>query len=414
MKVKWIATGLALALCCCALFMAPKAIRSKEEVALMEADLDYLCQELEARHKNLYFNITKEEFLRQAEKIRRQLPTMTEADYYYALCSLISRIGDAHTAAHITTFEIPQSPLAYEMSMFEGKWHLLRVLPEHQAYLGYQVTAINHVPIEKVQELAKSLISYENEVYLLGAFPQVAGVLEALQYLGVVPPAETGITLQIMEDAGSPTQTISIPALSIDQYLTDWSVSLSPPTEKLHDYYGVQELSPKDLYIQYNTCAEDPAYPMADFATQLEQLVQTSNHKKIIIDLRRNSGGNDAVVKPILKVLRKYQHIQGYEVYTLIGSSTFSSGVINAVYAVDDVDTTLVGTPTGGQIRCYGNVLSFSLPNHPITVMYSTKYFDLIPGYPDGPLLPDITAAQTYKDFEQGIDTALQTILQLP
>ena len=48
----------------------------------------------------------------------------------------------------------------------------------------------------------------------------------------------------------------------------------------------------------------------------------------------------------------------------------------------------------------------------PLTVYYSTKYFAMLPGGPDGSLMPDIEVERTLTDYVSGKDTALQAVLE--
>ena len=48
---------------------------------------------------------------------------------------------------------------------------------------------------------------------------------------------------------------------------------------------------------------------------------------------------------------------------------------------------------------------------HPIQVYYSTKYFELIPGYDKDSLYPDQPVAQTYADYVAGGDPEVQAVL---
>ena len=69
-----------------------------------------------------------------------------------------------------------------------------------------------------------------------------------------------------------------------------------------------------------------------------------------------------------------------------------------------------MGSQTGGNVNGYGELKSFDWPNSPITVYYSTKYFELIPGYERDSLYPDITVKQTFENYMNGIDAELNTV----
>lgn len=61
-----------------------------------------LCDTLEKNHYNLYANVSEEEFQAEREKIARQTAKMTDEEFYWSVCHLISLIGDAHTMAYVS------------------------------------------------------------------------------------------------------------------------------------------------------------------------------------------------------------------------------------------------------------------------------------------------------------------------
>lgn len=98
--------------------------------------------------------------------------------------------------------------------------------------------------------------------------------------------------------------------------------------------------------------------------------------------------------------------------YTLIGSSTFSSEIMNSLDTIEELNSTLLGSPSGGNVTGYGELKYFTLGNIPITISYSTKYFELIKCYEKDSLYPDISIPQSYENFENGIDAEIQWIMQ--
>lgn len=113
----------------------------------------------------------------------------------------------------------------------------------------------------------------------------------------------------------------------------------------------------------------------------------------------------------MIQMLKKLQEEKEYNVYTLIGSYTFSSGIINAIQTKNKLDSTLVGTPTGGNVNGYGELKSFELKNYPIIVYYSTKYFELVKGYTKDSLYPDIEVKQRFDDYIKGRDIEVELIV---
>jgi len=152
---------------------------------------------------------------------------------------------------------------------------------------------------------------------------------------------------------------------------------------------------------------------MEEFVSNVREEINQNTYKKVIIDLRYNSGGNSRIFEPMISELSKLQKQNNFKVYTIIGKNTFSSAIINAIQIKDRLNSELVGTPTGGNVNGYGELKSFNLKNAPITVWYSTKYFELVKGYEKDSLYPDIYVELNFEDYTNGIDRAVEMILEI-
>ena len=136
------------------------------------------------------------------------------------------------------------------------------------------------------------------------------------------------------------------------------------------------------------------------------------------MDLRNNGGGSDGVIWPLLAVLRQEMD-DGTQVVGLIGETTFSSAIINAV-ELQEMGAVLVGEPASGSVDHFGSVGTAALPHSGVRVGISTKYIDLgtlldaDAGRGVESLEPDVTVPQTMADTLAGRDTAVEWLLAHP
>ena len=86
-------------------------------------DLNMLCDTLEKNHYNLYANISEEEFQAEREKIARQTAKMTDEQFYWSVCHLVSLIGDAHTMVG-NTGEPFMTALLWSIKKFDDGWYI--------------------------------------------------------------------------------------------------------------------------------------------------------------------------------------------------------------------------------------------------------------------------------------------------
>ena len=114
-------------------------------------DLNKLCDTLEKNHYNLYANVSEEEFQAEREKIARQTTKMSDEEFYWSVCHLVSLIGDAHTMVG-NTGEPFMTALLWSIKKFDEGWYILKLDQKNEQYLGTRVTAINDLPIDEAVE----------------------------------------------------------------------------------------------------------------------------------------------------------------------------------------------------------------------------------------------------------------------
>lgn len=381
-------------------------------------DLALFCQTLESGHKNMYANISREDFAREKQKIEDQLEGMTDSDFYYSLRYLAALIGDSHTSLDFTEAKYQYiHGLPFAIRRYSDGWHLLMLEDRYKPYLGYLLVSINGVPMDEIAERTKSIISSDNPIWRDAQLSNAINFKEALEYTGIVQKDEPIVlTLQNPDDP-TEVQTLDMEAMDEEKIMSANILTLNPnhlPETAPSGIYRSIELTPECYFIQYNSCMEAPDLSMKDFTKNVSEQINTGQYNKVILDLRYNTGGNSAIFDPLLKELKDLQHKYDLKLYTLIGRSTFSSAIINAIQTEEELGSTLVGSPTGGSVNAYGELKSFSLNHLPITVYYSTKYFELKKGYKEDSLYPDIDVEQKYQDYVDGVDREVETILALP
>ncbi|PWL57154.1 MAG: hypothetical protein DBY34_09425 [Oscillospiraceae bacterium] len=381
----------------------------------MEEDLDLFTSTLEENHKNLYANISKEEFQAEVEQVRAELPGMSEGQFYYSLRRLLSLVGDAHTSLGFTDSNYRHlTALPFAVMYFEDGWHLMMLEEQNQQYLGYRLLAIDGTPIDEVYAKAKTIMSYENESWARQQFSNTINFLDALKYLGIVGEDADSITLTIQKGEGSPEETLPLKGMNEEEIFAAAILQVErreTPATAARGYYRTLDLGDGAFFLQYNTCQEAEDLPMAEFVELTSDALCAGQYTKVILDLRYNTGGDSRIFEPMIEKLGELKEQQGFQVYVLIGRNTFSSAIINSIQAQEALDAVLVGEQTGGSVNGYGELQSFQLKNTPIQVYYSTKYFELIPGYDKDSLYPDQPVAQTYADYVAGVDPEVQAVL---
>ena len=372
-------------------------------------DLNKLCDTLEKNHYNLYANVSEEEFQAEREKIARQTAKMSDEEFYWSVCHLISLIGDAHTMVG-NTGEPFMTALLWSIKKFDGGWYILKLDQKNEQYLGMRVTAINDLPIDEAVERARQVVSYEADSWLWQQVPNVLTWNSSLEYLDIVDHDEP---VQVTVEAAAGTEeTFELPTYDnwdeAEQEMCDFQRESTPRTAKQDAIYWSTAPDESTYFIQYNVCAGgDPSMP--EFAQQVQADLE-SGYQNIIFDLRYNNGGNDQIILPLKNVVINACNKQGekYHLYVLTGWNTFSAGVDAAAgfQTSNAENTTFVGQPTGGSLQTGGNLLEISMDSVPFAVTCALDYFVILGQ--KGALIPDYTVPQTFEQYAKGEDPEIQ------
>ena len=372
-------------------------------------DLNKLCDTLEKNHYNLYANVSEEEFQAEREKIARQTAKMSDEEFYWSVCHLISLIGDAHTMVG-NTGEPFMTALLWSIKKFDDGWYILKLDQKNEQYLGTRVTAINDLPIDEAVERARQVVSYEADSWLWQQVPNVLTRNSSLEYLDIVDHDEP---VQVTVEAAAGTEeTFELPTYDnwdeAEQEMCDFQRESTPQTAKQDAIYWSTAPDESTYFIQYNVCAGgDPSMP--EFAQQVQADLE-SGYQNIIFDLRYNNGGNDQIILPLKNAVVNARNKQGEKchLYVLTGWNTFSAGVDAAAgfQTSNAENTTFVGQPTGGSLQTGGNLLEISMDSVPFAVTCALDYFVILGQ--KGSLVPDYIVPQTFEQYAKGEDPEIQ------
>lgn len=380
---------------------------------LLIEDLRFFQKELTLRHKNLFNKISKEEYNSQMYQLIEQVDKLNNQEVFVELNKIVASVGDAHTT--INYWDGYLYPLQY--GIFDGKVYIVNAGAGLEEMVDSQVLNIDGVAIDQVMEQLSTIISHENESWVLAMLPNYLQAPVFLNGLGIVAnEMEAVFTVQ----NGGETKDYTVSALAYGEEAGFVKSERENMLLGKFDTNYKYEYLPdnKVLHFKYNACADMEDQSFADFNNDMMNMIDEKGAEKIIIDLRNNTGGDSEILNPFTERLGTYvvKH-SDVKVYILVGRNTFSSGTI-AIYRVKEIASgaVSVGEPTGGALDCYGDIRSFNLPNSQIPVYYSTKYFELSRGiqYKNvgvETFLPDVTIQPTMEDYKKGIDPVLDYVL---
>lgn len=342
-------------------------------------DLHYLAVQLPRLHIDPFHRTSPAEFERAVQELDARISDLNDHEVALGMIQLVAMLGDAHSRA------IPPGSLTVHVFPLRLYWFkdglgVTGAAPAYREAVGTRLTQINGIDVEAVVERVRGLVAYENEAGLRDDVIRYLLMMEVLQAFDLVPDDAQTVSFTF-EDADGTRSTLDVTPAAPDN-LGEWvEPDLSAEQLPLHkrradENYWFEYLDQdKTVYVQYRRCDEMGRQSFGAFVNDLFSFIDTHPVEKLVVDLRHNGGGDSSLIAPFVKRLIAHPLNQNGRLYVIIGRSTFSSAVLNALELRQKTNATLIGDPTSGSASHYGEVSTFILGNSRIRIAYSTKFF---------------------------------------
>jgi hypothetical protein len=187
-------------------------------------------------------------------------------------------------------------------------------------------------------------------------------------------------------------------------------------------YYWFKLIQPQQvLYFQYNRSQNMQGESIIQFGERLRTSLNSESVKKLIVDLRFNTGGDLTIARSLMEDLNKNAAEKGISVFVLIGRSTFSAGISHAVQWKESGRATFIGEPCGDVLDFFSEGGNVILPNSKLAAHYAngfhtyskTEYPEFQPYYLDmnvDNLQPDRKIQLSSTAYFAGKDPVLEAV----
>ena len=422
----------------------------------LKEDLDFLLKTIEEVHPNMYAYTSKEKFTSLCEELYKDIAhPMNDREFYRLVAPTVASLKNGHT--YIRPFSLTGDDKVFPIGLhWNGEDIILQndyvgnMLP-----LGGTILAING---EDARKVIQKIVRYSPDEYK-ETNPC------AIEYYGFL-----WIWLWLEYGQDDP---LALRIKNTDGEIKEYSVK---PTS-LAEIFRVNESlnKNKDGLVSYKHIAKyntgiieinSFSGGSTEFRKFLEDTfgkIKKNKVPNLIIDIRKNGGGNSVLGDALLDYLtdRPFRQFEGGQVkiskqagnlrqfqrefpdrkleigslvpvevsfeqpkynplrfegrkFILIDGAVYSSANSFASAIKCFNIATLLGEETGGTTTAYGDCLHFSLPNSKLLLDVAYKYFVEACGKPDGRgVIPDYEVKQKVEDTAQGVDTVLQLTLDL-
>ncbi len=401
---------------------------SKTEAEKWREDLRFMAQEMPKRHKDLFHQMTRQQFETAIKNLDARIPQLARNQIIVEMARIVAMVGDGHTNLYPTRDpKVGFRVLPVKLYFFKDGLFVRAAKKEQAALVGARVVKIGDLIAEQAYSKVRELIGRDNEMDVIFFAPHLLVMPEVLQALGISSDTEKA---RLTIEKNGKQQTVELrqigPAemMAGDTDMTwtakdDWidmrdgatetvSLWLNNPSNK---FWFEMLPDKKTLYLQLNQVNNKDDETLAEFSKRLAAFIESNGVEKLVLDLRLNRGGNGTLLPPFVTALVKSKINKPGKFFTVIGRSTFSA----AQFLVNDLerytDTIFVGEPSGSKGNIYGDSRRIYMPNSGITIRTSVYYWqDWHPLDTRAWTAPHLTAELSSKEYTANVDPALKMI----
>lgn len=401
-------------------------------------DLAFAHQALREQHPGPFDALSPEELQAEFDQLVERLPDLNHHQVIVDLARIVARLEDGHTRltlplaggvefmqGHSTTVSptLPemlfhQYPLRFGIDT-RGIW-VQSVATGLERLLGGRLVAIDGRSAEEVVERIRPTIHADNEMQINHHLPMHLVLPELLHARGVARSVDRA-SFEIESRHGS-VETVLLSPVA-EGATVGWAALASGPTggppELLARQYNDENFwfthvaSRRLIYVQFNTVYDTEGETIRQFSQRLSGILRQAPDAALVIDLRRNRGGDQSLSLPLLHAVIKSSQNRAGRLFTIVGRTTFSAAMTFALQMEEHTQTLFVGEPTGSKPNHYGDSRKFLLPNSNVTLRISSLYWQADPRDTRPWIEPHIDAPPTLEAERAGIDPALEAIESL-
>ncbi len=385
-------------------------------------------EEIEYAFDSLYDEELHTEFLRRINELLLSIGEKSDEELLFGCAEAVAILNDGHTSiepliltASSRVFPLGLIPIytdgvmqAYIVAAPDGKEDLLLC----------RLDAVNGIPIAEIIDDFGRIFSHENRYFVeYNALEYASIYLDSLllncsflRYYGIIGN-ESSAVFTVTDETGAsrdvklssvglmdyPRMSVYYPSTEADEAIAYWKGSSGDVWSEMLD-------DGKVIYVCIRSCsnASDEKVRAA-----LEEAKRSGTVEKVILDFRRNGGGNLVTKGEISKALEAIDAPGGK--YVLIDGGSFSAAVIIPVCLRRFcTDVVLVGQPAGMPPNgAFGSGGELSSPNRHIVGAFAVRdRYYAWPGIDDPALMPDIVVYQTLEDYKAGVDSVMKYLLR--
>jgi len=355
-----------------------------------QEDVRFLVDHLLETHPNPFFASAHDEFTDSVDSLLDGLADMSDDDIVVELMRITSRLKDGHTRLHGR--HLTKSWFPVRMYEFEDGIFITAIHEDYADAIGSKVITIGNFSAEESLGRIKDIAAHDNEHSLKYSAPMYLTMTSIMNGLDIVDDPNC-LKMTIEKEGQSSELILPANAYESDNDFKWYWMFNSVPAEKfvrhidhvkiplvyrnLERFYWFEYLEKEHtVYMCFNLCDDSTDENFLVFNTRLWKFIESSQAKRLIIDLRNNIGGNNQILLPLIHETIMHKDINTREnLHVIIGRKTWSASMHCATWFERHTNAAFIGEPTASAPNHYADPVSFTLPNSKIELLVSRYYW---------------------------------------
>jgi hypothetical protein len=398
-----------LLLCGCApIGPSEPPLPAADRLGRWKQDIDYLQLNYSKLQIEPWVKISQSVFDTSLVQLTQGLPQLEDWQIQLQLTKIMNGFENAHIRLRFKADQFQYLPVSFRW--FDDMLYVSNSDQKWSELIGKQVESINGVSASDVGKRISPYVTFENRPGYLAYSPGIMRNLGVLAAAGVAPLGSS-ITIKLLAPDKTQSEVILPPVqLSEPKWVNPLTENQSPPLYlQQQDKNFWFTYTKNTAYFKYNSCQDPTGTLNTNIRAFLDQ-IQNNPPEQIVIDLRLNTGGNSALLRPLINGLGSHPLMKAQKVFVLSDRFTASSAFRNLM-ELRELGALHVGEAASQRPRYTGNINTFKLPNSQLEVVYSTQITTLGSGEATTvePNIGVTTSANAYFDRQ---DPVLATVMR--
>ena len=398
---------------------SPVADASPSALDAARAEIDRALELLERIHPEPFHAIDRGTFVAELESLKERLPSLNPEQAAVELMriwALLSTERDGHQFA--LPLDVDAEPvLPIRVYEFADGVFVTDAMEPYRELIGARLTAVGDSPINDVLERLEPLVPRDGPATLPSFRPLYLLRPAVLQGLGIVGSGPVPVTVSSPDGATRSAELQPVAGAEFREW-AGWLPfhGLAPReglrhTQHADPHFAMERIGDGEvLYVRFSRVAP----VMSGAIEELRRLAADPQVKRVVVDLRQNTGGDNTTFGSLLAALGDPSIGQSERLVVLTDRVTFSAAANFATRLERATDATFAGEPMGGGLNFWNDVDWVELPDFPLPMRLaiSTRYWEMAEA--DDPRLtiePDLPMTVTAADYFAGRDSLLEAVL---